>query len=163
MFITVTNCSLQRVKRVRVDEYAQGRRKMEAWLGHSSLCSFKRGATGAKVPFHHRFKSREIFGVAKDFCPNFPKLSRKVFCATITYKFSPTKIMKILFGVTSKKGLRVIFCKPSAPVFEVKQGWAPFLRGFSGMLPRFSANQNSLGVRFHPYLQQAPLFFITVS
>jgi len=28
------------------------------------------------------------------------------------------------------------------PFFVVKQGWAIFLHGFSGLLPRFSANQN---------------------
>jgi len=37
--------------------------------------SFLKGEQrGAEVPFHHRFRSREIFGVEKDFCPNFPKL-----------------------------------------------------------------------------------------
>jgi len=113
---------------------------MEAWWGHSSLCAFKRGATGTEVPFHRRFRSREIFGVAKDFCPTFPKLSGKVFCATFTYKFSPTKIMKTFFGVTSKRGLHVIFCKP----------WAPFSRGFSGMFPRFSENQNFWGCAWAP-------------
>jgi len=118
---------------------------MEAWRGHSYLCPFKRGATRAEMPFHHRFRSREIFCVAKDICPNFPKLSRKVICAAFTYKFSPTKIMKTFFGVTSEKGLHVIFCKPWAPFFEAKQGWAPFSRGFTGMFPRFSANQNFWG------------------
>jgi len=58
--------------------------------------------------------------------------------------------MKTLFGVTSKEGLRVIFCKPWAPFFEVKQGWAPFSRGLSGMLPRFSANQNFWGCACTP-------------
>jgi len=74
---------------------------METWRGHSSLCPFKRGAT--EVPFQHRCISSEIFGVAKDFCQNFPKLSRKVFCATFTYKFFPTKIMRTFFGATYKK------------------------------------------------------------
>jgi len=43
----------------------------------------QKGGNGAEAPFHHRFRSRQIFGVAKDFCPNFPKLARKVlrnFC-----------------------------------------------------------------------------------
>jgi len=73
------------------------------------------------VPFQHRCISSEIFGVAKDFCQNFPKLSRKVFCATFTYKFFPTKIMRTFFGATYKKS-HVIFWKPWAPFFEVKQG-----------------------------------------
>jgi len=53
MFITVTHCSLQRVKRVRVEKYVQGHRRMEAWLEHCRLCPFKRGASGAEVPFHN--------------------------------------------------------------------------------------------------------------
>jgi len=53
MFITVTHCSIQRVKRVLVEKYVQGHRRMEAWLEHCRLCPFKRGATGAEVPFHN--------------------------------------------------------------------------------------------------------------
>jgi len=84
-------------------------------------------------------------GVAKDFCPDFPRLSRKVFCETFADKFSPTKIGKTFFGVTFKKGLNVFFCKPWAPFFEVKQRWEPLLRESSGILPRFSADQNFWG------------------
>jgi len=40
--------------------------------------------------------------------------------------------IQILFGVTSKKGLHMFLCKR----------WALFLPGFSGLLPRFSPNQN---------------------
>jgi len=53
--------------------------------------------------------------------------------------------MNTFFGVTSKKGLYVFFCTPWAPFFEIKRRWAPFLTGFSGILPRFSANQNFWG------------------
>ena len=54
MFITVKHCSLQqRVKRLCVEWYAQGRGRMEAWRGHFSLCPFKRGATGVEVPFQN--------------------------------------------------------------------------------------------------------------
>jgi len=59
--------------------------------GHSSLCPFKRGPTEAEVIFHHRIRSRQTLGLGEDFCPNLPKLARKVFCATFAYKFSPTK------------------------------------------------------------------------
>jgi len=65
--------------------------------------------------------------------------------------------MKAFFGVTSKEGLSVIFCKLWAPFFEVKQGWAPFSRGFSEMLPRFSANQN-FGDALDPHLQKHHCF-----
>ena len=57
----------------------QGRRKIEAWRGHSPLCIFKREATGAQWPFHQRFRSRQSFGDAKDFFPNVPKLPEKFF------------------------------------------------------------------------------------
>jgi len=132
---------------------------MEAWRGYLSLCPFKRGATGAEVPFHHKFKSREIFGVAKDFCPNIPKLSRNVFCATFTYKFSPTKIMKTFFGVTSfmrfSANLGRHFLKSS------KVG-RHFQADFQECCPDFQQIKTFRGAP-DPQLQQAPLFFITVS
>jgi len=43
------------------------------------LCPFKRVATGAEVPFHHRCRSRQIFGVGR-ILPDFPKnLPEKFF------------------------------------------------------------------------------------
>ena len=39
----------------------------------------------------------------------------------------------------------MFLCKPWAPFFEVKQHWAIFLHGFSGLLPRFSAKHNFWG------------------
>jgi len=58
--------------------------------------------------------------------------------------------------------LRVIFCKPWAPFFEVKQGWAPFSRGFSGMFPRFSANQNVWGCAWPPPPTSTTVFHNTI-
>jgi len=89
---------------------------MEAWRGYSPLCSFKRGATEAKVPFHHRFRSRHIFGVAKDFCPNFPKLPQKVFCATFSYKFSPQRSLRP-FLVWPPKRSSCVFLQTLGAVF----------------------------------------------
>jgi len=40
--------------------------------------------------------------------------------------------------VTSEKRIRVFFCKRWAPFSEVKQRWASFLPGFSGILTGFS-------------------------
>ena len=79
----------------------------------------------------------KFVGGAKDFCPNFPKLARKVL-GDFAYKSFPSKIMKTYFGMTSKSGLLVFFCKRWAPFYEIKQRWAPFLPGFSEILPRFS-------------------------
>ena len=45
----------------------------------------------------YRCRSRQLFGGAKDFCPNFPKLAWKVFCETFTYKVAPIKIVKTFF------------------------------------------------------------------
>ena len=36
----------------------------------------------------HRWRSRQIFGGAKDFCPNFPKLVRKTFGPLFVQMFS---------------------------------------------------------------------------
>jgi len=118
-------------------------------------CPFKRGATGAEVLFHHRFRSREIFGVVKDFCPNFSKLSRKVFVQLL-------HIMKTFFGVTSKKGLQVIFCKPWAPFFKSSKVWRHFQADFQECCPGFQQIK-TFGGALDTHLQQAPLFFITVS
>jgi len=49
---------------------------------------------GRRCLFYHRFRSRNIFGVVKDFCPNFSKLPRKVFCATFSYKLSPQRSLR---------------------------------------------------------------------
>ena len=57
---------------------------------------------------HHRCRSRYIFGCEKDFCPNFPKRARKIFCETFDYKFSPTRIMKYLYWCDLR--IKVFMC-----------------------------------------------------
>jgi len=47
---------------------------------------------------------RQIFGVAKDFCPNFPELARK-FLGHFLREYI---FMKTVFGMTTKKGFHVI-------------------------------------------------------
>jgi len=82
------------------------------------------------------------------FCPNFPKLARNVL-GDFAYNFFSLKDHEDLFGMISKKGFRVFFCKRWAPFYEMKQSWTPFLPGFSKILrrfsrilPGFSTNQN---------------------
>jgi len=58
--------------------------------------------------------------------------------------------MKTFLGVASRKGLHVFLCKPWAPFFEVKQRWAQFVFGFSGILPIFSPNQSLWGCACSP-------------
>ena len=111
-------------------------------------------------------------GAAKDFCPNFPKLARKVFCATFAYKFSPTKIMKTFFRCDLRKLSSYVFLQrlggsflksnkvgrhfyPDGPKFS---GIGPRISGilpiFSRILPGFSTNHIFFRVRLHPRLLQ---------
>jgi len=94
--------------------------------------------------------SRQIFGDAKDFCPNFSKLHCKVFVQLLSTNSLSQRSLRP-FWYDLQKDLHVFFCKPWAPFFEVKQCWAPFLCGFSGMLPRFSANHNFWGCDCTPF------------
>jgi len=125
---------------------------------------FQKRATGAEVPFHHRRRSRQIFGVRR-MLPEFPQTCPKSFLWNFCIQIFSHKHHEDLFLVQPpRKGLHVCLCKPWAPFFEVKQRWALFLPGFSGLLPRLSANQN-----FWDWLATSapppptPLLFITVS
>jgi len=80
---------------------------MEAWRGHFPYCPFKWGATRAVVPFHHRCRSRQIFGVWRIF-PEFPQNCPKSFCATFAYKFSSTRSWWPLFWCNLQK--KVFMC-----------------------------------------------------
>jgi len=71
---------------------------MEAWPGYFPLCPFKRRAKGWRCLFIIGVGAGKFSG-CEGFCPNFPKLARKIFCATFAYNFSLTKVI----GVTSKK------------------------------------------------------------
>jgi len=70
--------------------------------------SIQKGAR-AEVLFRHSFRSRQNFGVAEDFFPNFPELPPKAFCATFAHKFSPTMITVCLCDF--QKGLHVFLRK----------------------------------------------------
>ena len=97
------------------------------------------------------------FGECEGFLPEFSQTCPKSFCATFTYKLSPTTIIKTSFSCDlPKKRSSCIFLQMSwAPFFQVKQRWRYFpgfswnLSGFSAILPRFlrilpgfSTNQN---------------------
>jgi len=89
------------------------------------------------VIFHHRLMSRQIFGVVKDFCPNFPKLPRKVFCATFDYTFSPTKIIKTFFGVASKKVFTGFSANLGGHFLKSNNVGRHFYADFQGCCPDF--------------------------
>jgi len=94
---------------------------MEAWQGHFPLYRFKRGVMGPEVPFHHWCRSRQIFRGAKDFSRISPNLPEKVFVQLLPTNFLQQRSIRSVFGLTSRTGLHVFFCKPWAPFFEIKQ------------------------------------------
>ena len=104
MFITVTNCSLQqRVKRVRLNNMHRDAGRWKHGEGIHTPVLSKEEQGGRWCLFHHRFRSRHIFRVAKDFFPNFPKLPRKLFCATFSYKLSPQRSLRLFLVWPPKK------------------------------------------------------------
>ena len=96
--------------------------------------------TRNRCAWMHRCRSSQIFGDAKDFCPNFPKLARKVR-ATFLRIFPPTKIMNTSFGITSKKCFHVMLHTLGAihfyPYFQVV---CPDCQVFCEHLHRFCQN-----------------------
>ena len=71
-----------------------------------------------------------------------PNLPEKFFVQLSPANFLPQRSSRPFYGVTSTKGLRVFFLQTLGAIFWSKQRWVPFLPGFSGILPIFSANQN---------------------
>jgi len=91
--------------------------------------------------------SGKFFGVRR-ILPEFSQTCPKRF-GRLCLQFFSLKDHEDLFGMISKKGFRVFFCKRWAPFYEMKQSWTPFLPGFSKILrrfsrilPGFSTNQN---------------------
>ena len=79
-------------------------------------------------------ESGKIFGVLKIFARMFSNLPEK-FWATLPTNFFPQRSWRPFFGMTS--GWKKVFMYFSS-LYEIKQGWAPFLPRFSDILPRFS-------------------------
>jgi len=75
----------------------------------------------------HRFKSKQIFGGAKDICPNFPNLPI-TFCGTLPTRFllKGQRSWKRFLVRPPNKGLYVFFWKCWVPFFEIKERWATF-------------------------------------
>jgi len=69
------------------------------------------------------------------FCPNFPKLARKVVVRLLPTNFLPQRSGRPVL-VWPQGPSFVFFCRRWAPTFEVKQRWTPFLHRCSGSLPR---------------------------
>jgi len=77
--------------------------------------SFQKEATRVEVPFHHRCKSRQIFGVRRIFAQIFPN-SPKSFCATSAYKFFPRNI-KTSFWCNIQKKSSCVFLQILGVIF----------------------------------------------
>jgi len=90
-------------------------------------------------------------------------LPEKFLCDFCLHIFSHKDHEDLIFDVASRKDLHVFICKRWVPFFKVKQRWAPFLLGFSGILTRFLdilleflTNQNLWGCKC------TPAFYTTV-
>jgi len=82
----------------------------------------------------HTCRSKQIFGVAKDFCPNFPKLAQKVVVHLLPTDFLQHRSRRLfIVWLPKKEVFNLFFCKRRAPCFEVKQCWAPVLPRCSGI------------------------------
>jgi len=136
---------------------------MKAWRGHFSLCPFKRGAIGAEVPFHW-CRSRKILG-CEEFCPNFSKLARKVFCATFAYKFSSTKITKTYFWCNLQKKVFMCFYanlgRHFLKSYNIGHHFYPHFQGFCQDFQQIKTIGGALTTPALPL--PTPLIFITVS
>ena len=86
----------------------------------------------------HRCRSKQIFGGAKDFFPNIPKLALKVYVRLLPTNFLPQRSWGRFLVRSRKKGSSFILCKRWAPFFEVKQSWAPFLPRYLGISSDFA-------------------------
>jgi len=66
---------------------------------------------------NHRCRSKQNFGDAKDFCPNFPKLAQKVVVRLLPTNFLPQRSWtEDLFWCDLWKRLPLVFCKRWAPL-----------------------------------------------
>ena len=84
----------------------------------------------------HMCRSKQIFGGAKDFCPNFPELSRKAFGQFFVRIFPPTtQIMKTFLWDHLQKEAFMWLTTRWAPIFQNQTTWAPI---FSHIFRQFA-------------------------
>jgi len=95
----------------------------------------------------HRCRSKQIFGSAKDFCSNFSKLARKVFVLLFPKHFLPQRLLRPFVVWPPKKGFHLFSANVGRHFCPDFQG---FCQNFSGILPRFSTNQNFWGCAWTP-------------
>ena len=75
--------------------------------------TFAEGSAAAKslknAALRHRCRSKQNFGGAKDFCPNFPKRVRKVVVQLLPTNFLPQRSWRSFSGVASQKRSSFVF------------------------------------------------------
>ena len=92
----------------------------------------------SRVCCSHRCRNKLNFGGAKDFCSNFPKLSRKSCCATFFYKISPTKITETFLCCGRRKRSFFVSCKRWVSFSGILPKHLRIFTGISGDWPKFS-------------------------
>jgi len=63
------------------------------------------------------FRSKQVFGGAEDFRPNFPKLARKVVLQLLPTKFLPQRTWRHFFGGGYKKRSSFVFLQTFGAIF----------------------------------------------
>jgi len=115
---------------------------MQAWRGHFPNCPSKGGAMGAEVPCHHRCRSKQMFGLRRILC-KFPQTFLKsFFVQLLPTNFLPQRPWRPYFGVTSWKRSSCVFMQTLGATFLSQTTSGVISTLISGLLPRFSANQN---------------------
>jgi len=101
----------------------------------------------------------------EEFRPNFPKLARKLFCATFAYKFSRTKIMNTSFWCNlQKKVFMCFYANRGCHFLKSNNVGRYFHPDFQGFCPDFQQIKTFGGALATPAPPPpAPLLFITVS
>ena len=105
---------------------------MEAWRGHSSLCRFKRGATG--VIFHHRLS--KFVGLWRIFA-EFPQTLPKSFLCNFCLHILCHKDHWNRFWCDLQKCLHGFCCKPSKPFLKSNNVGRHFFSDYQGCCPDF--------------------------
>jgi len=65
----------------------------------------------------HSCRSRQNSGDAKNFCPNFPKLPRKVFVRLLSTNFLPQRLWRRFLVWPSNKGFHLCFLQTLCAIF----------------------------------------------
>jgi len=112
---------------------------METGRGHFPLCPFKRGATVAEVPFHHRCKSNCKFLECEGFCTKYPKLARKVFVQLLPANFLPQRSSRPFLVWPPEKAFMCFYA-------NLGRYFYPDFQGFTQIFSK----SKILGVRLHP-------------